>query len=108
MLDRRDDLIVSGGENVYPAEVEAVLESHPDVVEAAVFARPDEHWGQSVTTVVRRRGGASVADAELIAHCRERLAGFKLPKHVYFTDEPLPRTASGKLLRRELRERYSR
>ncbi len=104
VLDRRDDLIVSGGENVYPAEVEAVLESHAAVLEAAVFGLPDERWGQAVSAVVRPSDGAAVSEADLQAFCRERLAGYKTPRRIELRAAPLPRTASGKLLRRELRE----
>jgi O-succinylbenzoic acid--CoA ligase len=102
VLDRRDDVIVSGGENVYPAEVEAVLASHPDVADAGVFALPDATWGQAVAAVVCLRPGAAVDEDRLRAYCRERLAGFKLPKRIYFA-ETIPRNAAGKLLRRELR-----
>jgi O-succinylbenzoic acid--CoA ligase len=101
VLDRRDDLIVSGGENVYPAEIEAVLQSHPDVVEAGVYAVDDERWGKTPAAVVVLRPGASSDAAALITHCRERLAAYKTPARIDFTDA-LPRNASGKLLRREL------
>jgi o-succinylbenzoate---CoA ligase len=100
--DRLRDVIVTGGENVLPAEIEAVLTLHPDVAEAAVVARPDEEWQEAVTAVVVMREGAE-ADAErLRRHCAQKLAGFKVPKRFEFASE-LPRTASGKLLRRELR-----
>ncbi len=100
---RKADTIVSGGENIAPAEVEAVLESHPGVLEAAVVARADERWGEAVAAVVVARPGESV-DAELLrAHCAQRLAPFKVPKRVELVGGPLPRTRSGKLLRRELR-----
>jgi o-succinylbenzoate---CoA ligase len=101
VLDRRDDLIVSGGENVYPAEVESVLESHPDVAEAGVYGRPDERWGQVVMAVVVVREGTSISPEELIAHCWGRLAGYKTPIQVQFVSA-LPRNAAGKLLRRRL------
>jgi O-succinylbenzoic acid--CoA ligase len=98
---RRADTIVTGGENVAPAEVEAVLLAHPAVAEAGVFARPDPEWGEAITArVVLRRDGAASAE-ELRAFCRERLARFKVPKAVELADA-LPRTASGKLARREL------
>jgi O-succinylbenzoic acid--CoA ligase len=102
VLDRRDDLIVSGGENVYPAEIEAVLQSHPDVLEAGVYAVDDERWGKTPAAAVVLRPGASFDAAALIAHCRERLAAYKSPSRIDFTDA-LPRNAAGKLLRRELR-----
>jgi O-succinylbenzoic acid--CoA ligase len=100
---RKADTIVTGGENVAPAEVEAVLLAHPEVAEAGVFGRPDPEWGEAVTARVRLRAGARAGAAELLAFCRERLAGFQVPKAVELVDGPLPRTPSGKLLRRELR-----
>ena len=98
---RAADTIVSGGENVAPAEVEAVLEAHPAVIEAAVHARPDAEWGEAVVATVVLAGGMTATEEELRAHVRERLAGFKVPKAVAFADA-LPRTPSGKLLRRLL------
>jgi O-succinylbenzoic acid--CoA ligase len=104
VLDRRDDLIVTGGENVYPAEVEGVLLAHPCVAEAAVIGESDTEWGQRVVAVVRLVEGAdrSVAD-QLQAHCRASLAAYKVPREVRFSEAPLPRTASGKLRRGALR-----
>ena len=99
---RKADTIVSGGENVAPAEVEAVLEAHPDVLEAAVVARADERWGEAVTAIVVTRPGAVLEGESLRAHCARGLAAHKVPKQVSFADEPLPRTRSGKLLRKEL------
>jgi O-succinylbenzoic acid--CoA ligase len=99
---RKADTIVSGGENVAPAEVEAVLESHPAVLEAAVLARPDPQWGEAVAALVVPRAGAALDGARLRAHCAARLAPYKVPKHVALVAGPLPRTPSGKLLRREL------
>jgi o-succinylbenzoate---CoA ligase len=98
---RAADTIVSGGENVAPAEVEAVLEAHPAVAEAAVHARPDAEWGEAVVATVVLAGGMTATEEELRAHVRKRLAGFKVPKAVAFADA-LPRTPSGKLLRRLL------
>ncbi len=103
VLDRRADLIVSGGENVYPAEVESVLLSHPAIAEAGVVGEADETWGQRVVAVVRPRDGAAVSEEELRAHCRSRLGGYKVPARIRLVTDPLPRTAAGKLLRRELR-----
>jgi O-succinylbenzoic acid--CoA ligase len=101
VLDRRDDLIVSGGENVYPAEVEAALQAHADVIEAGVTGADDPRWGRvPVAAIVLRPGATSTAD-DLIAHCRDRLADYKTPKRIVIV-EALPRTAAGKLLRREL------
>lgn len=109
VLDRRDDLVVTGGENVYPAEVEAVLLSHPDVLEAAVVGLPDAVWGQRVVAVVHLRDGAPPfhAGEDLRAHCRSHLAGYKTPREFRLVDEPLPRTASGKLRRGEVRARLA-
>ena len=97
--DRMDDLIVSGGENVVPAEVEAVLLRHPAVAEAAVVGREDPEWQQAVTAVVVLEGGAEATPEELRRHCAESLAGFKVPKRVELV-EALPRTSSGKVMRR--------
>ncbi len=100
---RKADTIVSGGENVAPAEVEAALEAHPAVLEAAVIGRTDERWGEAVTALVVLRAEAAVSEEELRAHCAARLAPYKVPKQVALISGPLPRTPSGKLLRRELR-----
>jgi O-succinylbenzoic acid--CoA ligase len=100
---RKAETIVSGGENVSPAEVEAVLEAHPGVLEAAVLARPDPEWGEAVTAIVVTRERAAPDEQALREHCAAALASYKVPKHVVMRREPLPRTRSGKLLRRELR-----
>ena len=99
---RKADTIVTGGENVAPTEVEAILEEHPGVLEAAAIGRPDELWGEAVTALVVLRGGARAQDEELREHCAARLAAHKVPKRVALVEGPLPRTRSGKLLRREL------
>jgi len=100
---RKADTIVSGGENVAPSEVEAVLESHAGVLEAAVVGRPDAEWGEAVTAIVVLRNDAVGNDgASLLAHCAAVLAPYKVPKQILLRAEPLPRTRSGKLLRREL------
>jgi long-chain acyl-CoA synthetase len=103
--DRVKDMIVTGGENVYPAEVENVLAKHPDVADVAVVGVPDEKWGEAVKAVVVRREGSDISEKDLITFAREHLAGFKLPKTVDFSDA-LPRNASGKLLKREIRAPY--
>ena len=103
VLDRRDDLIVSGGENVYPAEIEAVLQSHPDVAEAGVYGAPDERWGQTPVAAVVLRPGATITPDTLMAHCREHLAAYKTPSRIELHDQ-LPRNAAGKLMRSRLRE----
>jgi O-succinylbenzoic acid--CoA ligase len=101
IVGRKADTIVSGGENVAPAEVEAILLEHPAVADAAVHPRADPEWGEAVIATVVLRDGLEAAPEELRAHCAARLAGFKVPKAVEFA-EGLPRTPSGKLLRRQL------
>ena len=103
--DRIKDMIVSGSENVYPAEVEAVLASHPDLIEVAVIGVPDAKWGESVKACVVRRKGSTLNAQELIDWCTDKLASYKRPRSVDFLDA-LPRNASGKMLKRELREPY--
>ncbi len=105
ICDRQIDMIISGGVNIYPAEIEAALHAHPAVMDAAVIGVPDEQWGESVKAVVQLRSGTSASSDELIAFCAERLAGYKKPRSVDFVDE-LPRDAAGKLLKRKLREPY--
>ena len=105
ICDRRVDMVISGGVNIYPAEVEAALHAHPAVMDAAVFGVPDEQWGESVKGVVQLRPGLSATADELIAFCDERLAGYKKPRTIDFVEE-LPRDAAGKLLKRKLREPY--
>ena len=103
--DRVKDMIVTGGENVYPAEVENALMKHPAVADVAVIGVPDQKWGEAVKAIVVPAAGTDPTQEELITFAREHLAGFKLPKSVDFTDV-LPRNPSGKLLKRELREPY--
>ncbi|HEU5424100.1 MAG TPA: o-succinylbenzoate--CoA ligase, partial [Nitrolancea sp.] len=105
VLDRRGDLIVSGGENVYPAEVEAALLAHPAVVEAGVIGLPDPDWGQVPTACVRLSDGAALSPDDLIVFCAGRLARYKVPRQIRFV-AALPRNATGKLLRRQLREEW--
>jgi acyl-CoA synthetase (AMP-forming)/AMP-acid ligase II len=102
ICDRKKDMIITGGMNVYPAEIEAALEVHPDVLEAAVFGIPDEEWGESVHAVVVVREGATLTELQVIAHSREHLAGYKIPRSVTWSAE-LPKTGSGKILKRDLR-----
>ena len=106
VVDRRDDLIISGGENVYPAEVEAVLREHPAVEEAGVVGVPDAEWGQVVAAVVKTRAGVVLIPDELIDFCRQRLARYKVPTRLRVVDR-LPRNATGKLVRRALRELWT-
>jgi acyl-CoA synthetase (AMP-forming)/AMP-acid ligase II len=105
--DRVKDMIVSGGENVYPREIEDVLYQHPAVAEAAVIGVPDEAWGEVVKAFVVRRPGVAASAEDLVEFCRSRLAGYKRPRSVDFV-ESLPRNPSGKVLKRELREPFWR
>jgi long-chain acyl-CoA synthetase len=108
LCDRAAETIISGGVNVYPAEIEAALLTHPAVAEAAVIGVPDPEWGESVKAVIQLNEGAAASpelEAELIEHCRSRLARFKAPRSVDFV-ETVPRNPSGKLLRRVLRAPY--
>ena len=107
LTDRIKDMIVSGGENVYPIEVEEVLSQHPGVGDVTVIGVPDERWGEAVRALVIRRPGSEVDADELVAFARERLAAYKLPRAVEFVED-FPRTPTGKVLKRELRERYAR
>jgi long-chain acyl-CoA synthetase len=101
LVDRAKDMIVTGGENVYCTEVEDALYTHPLVLEATVFGIPDDRWGEAVHAVVVPRG--EVSEAEIIEHCRQSIAGYKVPKSVTVRDEPLPVSGPGKVLKRELR-----
>ena len=105
LTDRVKDMIISGGENVYPAEVENALSDHPAVADVAVIGVPDERWGETIKAIVVRRPGPAAEAADVIAFARERLAHFKCPTSVDFV-ESLPRNPSGKILKRELREPY--
>jgi len=105
IVDRRKDLIISGGENVYPREVEEVLYRHPTVLEAAVIGIPDPYWVERVHAVVVLKKGASATDKELITFCKGQVAGYKAPKSVEFVDS-LPKNPAGKILKRELRAKY--
>ena len=105
IYDRVKDMIVSGGENVYPAEVENALFSHPAVADAAVVGVPDERWGEAVKGIVVLKPGAAATPDDIIAHVRTRIAAYKAPKTIDFIDA-LPRNPSGKVLRRELRKPY--
>jgi len=105
LVDRTSDMIVSGGYNVYPREVEDVLTSHPAVREAVVVGLPDEKWGEVVTAFVALREGQRAEPAELMDYARTQLAGYKVPKDVRFIDE-VPKSAVGKLLRRAIRDPF--
>jgi acyl-CoA synthetase (AMP-forming)/AMP-acid ligase II len=103
--DRTKDMIVSGGENVYPREIENVLFEHPAVADVAVIGVPDEQWGEAVKAIVVLREGATATEEEIVDFCRGRLAGYKRPRSVDFS-AALPRNASGKVLKKDLREKY--
>jgi propionyl-CoA synthetase len=103
--DRVKDMIISGGENIYPAEVESAICDHPDVAEAAVIGIPDDKWGEAVKAIVVMKPGKQATATDIINFTRERIAGFKTPKSVDFL-EALPRNPSGKILRRNLRDPY--
>jgi acyl-CoA synthetase (AMP-forming)/AMP-acid ligase II len=105
--DRKKDIIITGGENVNSIEVEDVLFSHPAVAEVAIIGVPSEKWGETIKALVVLAPGESVTEAELIAHCKERLAGYKAPTSVEFRTE-IPRTATGKIQKFKLREPYWR
>ena len=105
--DRLKDVIISGAENIYPAEIEDAVHAHPAVADVAVIGVPDEKWGEAVKAIVVLHPGASLDAESLIAFIRTRIAAFKAPKSVDFT-QTLPRNAAGKILRRELREPYWR
>jgi long-chain acyl-CoA synthetase len=109
LFDRKKDVIITGGENVWSTEVEAALYAHPDVVEAAVIGVPDETWGEALLAVIVAAPGSRLASGDgeeaLVAHCRERIGGYKVPRRYRFVDA-LPKSAMGKILKAELRERY--
>jgi long-chain acyl-CoA synthetase len=105
IVDRKRDMIISGGENIYPREVEEIIYQHPAVLEAAVIGLPDPYWVEKVHAVISLKKGASLTAKEIIDFCRQRLAHYKAPKSVEFV-ESLPKNPSGKIMKRELREKY--
>jgi acyl-CoA synthetase (AMP-forming)/AMP-acid ligase II len=105
ICDRKSDMIISAGMNIYPAEIEAVLEQHPAIFDVAVFGIPSDDWGEMVHATVVPAPGASLSADDVMHYARQHLAGYKIPRSVSFTDE-LPRTGSGKLLKRQLRAPY--
>jgi acyl-CoA synthetase (AMP-forming)/AMP-acid ligase II len=106
IVDRAKEMIVSGGENVYSAEVEAAIYEIPEVKEAAVFGIPDEKWGELVAASVVLRPGINLSAEELKQYCKTRIASYKVPRHIEFMTEELPKSGSGKILKRVLREKY--
>jgi long-chain acyl-CoA synthetase len=106
IVDRAKEMIVSGGENVYSGEVEAAIYEIPEVKEAAVFGIPDEKWGELVAAAVVLRRGTDLSAEELKQYCKTRIASYKVPRHIEFMTEELPKSGSGKILKRVLREKY--
>ena len=105
IVDRKKDMIITGGENVYPREIEEILYSHPKILEAAVIGLPDATWGEKIHAVIVLKDGQYMEEKEVIEYCKARLASFKKPKSVEFVDR-LPRSPAGKVLKRVLRDRY--
>ena len=105
ICDRKKDMIISGGMNVYPAEIEAALEAHPAIYEAAVFGIPSEDWGELVHAIIVKNDGATLDEAQVQAHARANLASYKVPRSIAWLDE-LPKTGSGKVLKRDLRKPF--
>jgi fatty-acyl-CoA synthase len=103
--DRSKDIIISGGENISSVEVEEAIHRHPNVFSCAVVAQPDSKWGEVPVTFVETKPGSTVTKDEIIAHCRQHLAKFKMPKDVRF--ESIPRTSTGKIQKFQLRKRLS-
>jgi long-chain acyl-CoA synthetase len=106
ILDRLKDIIVTGGENVYSGEVEAVISGHPAVREVAVFGVPDPQWGELVMACIVLKPGEALRAEDLIALCRRSLASYKIPRRIEFSQTDLPKNASGKVLKKTLRERF--
>jgi len=105
IVDRKADMVISGGENIYPKEVEEVLQQHPLVSEVAVVGVPDEHWGESLKALIVLNNGQKVGEQEILDFCAQRLAGYLKPRSVEFVDD-LPRSPMGKVLKRKIREQY--
>ena len=106
IVDRKKDIIISGGENISSIEVERAIFSHPAVLECAVVSAPDPKWGEVPVALVVLKPGRQLAEEELIEFLTPRIAKFKIPRIVEFTETPLPKTGTGKIVKRELRERF--
>jgi acyl-CoA synthetase (AMP-forming)/AMP-acid ligase II len=107
IVDRKDNMIITGGEHVYPTEVEAVISTHPAVLDVAVIGVEDPKWGEAVKAVVILKEGQSCTDKEIVEFCRSKITAYKKPKSVDFiAADDMPRTTTGKILHRKLRERY--
>jgi acyl-CoA synthetase (AMP-forming)/AMP-acid ligase II len=107
IVDRKDDLVITGGFNVWPTEVEAVIGTHAAVAEVAVFGVADEKWGEALNAAVVLKLGATADEEMLRDHVRKQLAGYKIPKRIFIVDEPLPKSGVGKILRRRARQRVT-
>lgn len=105
IVDRKKDMIISGGENIYPKEIEDVLFQHPEVAEATVVGIPDDNWGETIKALVIKKTGSLVTEVDLLEHCKQRLASFKKPRSIEFVDA-LPRSTAGKVLKHEIRAQY--
>ena len=105
IVDRKNDMIISGGENIYPTEIDDLLSKHPKILQAAVIGIPDEKWGEAVKAVVVKQPGSELTEGEVVAYCKQHLAGYKCPKSVDFW-EALPLNPMGKILKRAIREKY--
>ena len=106
LVDRKSNMIISGGENIYPSEIENILGRYPDVIDVAVVGVPHEKWGETVHAVIVMREGAQATQADVLEWCRDKMAGYKRPRAISFmTEAEMPRTATGKILHRVLRER---
>jgi fatty-acyl-CoA synthase len=107
LVDRKANMIISGGENIFPSEVENVIGSNPKVKDVAVIGVPHEKWGEQVTAVLALNEGETATVEEMSEYCKGKIAGFKVPKNIIFVkDEEMPRSPAGKILHRMLREKY--
>ena len=106
IVDRKKDMIITGGENVYSVEVESVISTHPAVFEVAVIGVPDARWGEAIKAIVVLRPNAQASEEDIISFCRNKIAGYKIPKSIEFSSEALPKTGPGKIAKRQLRDRY--
>lgn len=107
VVDRLKDMIITGGENVYSAEVENAIYAHPSVAECAVIGLPDEKWGERVAAILHLKPDCALSEGDLIAHCRTMIGGYKVPRQVIFSADPLPRSGTGKILKPLLRQTYA-
>lgn len=108
LVDRKDNMIITGGEHVFPSEVQGIISTHPGVFDVAIIGLPHEKWGEQVVAIVVQKDNSKVDEKMIIEYCRDKMAGYKRPKQVIFIkDNEMPRTATGKILHRTLRERYS-